>query len=326
MKRVISFFREIFSHIKEQIEVLKAWVNALSRRVEIKGKAKFTFMIVPHSEKKSYSFSISYKKIYTIFMSAGILLLVTSLLLLTYSGRESNIHEMEISAEDYSVQSAKLKTELGFFHKMANLYYNKISSLYLRLGGDPAKVYLQKDEAEYPEIEPTTDLFPEMFRLQTDSYNMKLANELTREITKIIKDKNKIIQNTPSLWPVKGYILFPFGKYLSPYTGSIVNNYGIDIGTFPGSEVVATAPGLVYEIGYSDLTNHYIKITHKYGWKTIYSNLERPQVKKNQIVSKGDLLGYSTKGHSAPIYHLHYEVHVGTSPLNPFSFLNQIQN
>ncbi|HMY66033.1 MAG TPA: hypothetical protein PKN56_08525, partial [Leptospiraceae bacterium] len=196
MKRVISFFREIFSHIKEQIEVIKAWVNALSRRVEIKGKAKFTFMIVPHSEKKSYSFSISYKKIYTIFMSVGILLLVTSLLLLTYSGRESNIHEMEISAEDYLIQSAKLKTELGIFHRMANLYYNKISSLYLRLGGDPAKVYLQKDEAEYPEIEPTTDLFPEMFRLQTDSYNMKLANELTREITKIIKDKNKIIQNT----------------------------------------------------------------------------------------------------------------------------------
>ncbi|MCB1177031.1 MAG: M23 family metallopeptidase [Leptospiraceae bacterium] len=283
-------------------------------------------MVIPQSERKSISFSISYKTITMIIGSILSIIFLSSVIVLNYSSRDHEIYELKDSNEDFIVQSQKLKSELKTLHEVSNQYYDKISSLHKKLGGDPNKSYpiIETDPIQY--LEPNNEIFLESYRLQTDIYNIKVANQLTEEIIATIKDKKSIIQNTPSLWPTKGYILHPFGKYFSPIAGSEIVNNGIDIGAFPGTEVVATAPGLVYDIGYSILTGHYIKISHKYGWKTIYSNLERLQIKKGQYVSKGEIVGYVGKTPSSPIYHLHYEVHVGTSPLNPYSFLNQIQN
>lgn len=306
---------------------MNLWLKEHRERLRVKGKAHFTILIVPQSEHKSVKWSISYKSI-TIIIGAFLgITLLSAAIVLKSSSKDHEIYDLQVSNEDYIVQSQKMRSELKTLHDASNLYYEKIANLYLKLGGSPDKVYILPEKEPIPYLEPgNTDIFPESYRLQADLYNIKLANELTLEIIKIIKDRKNIIQNTPSLWPTKGYILMPFGRYFSSLTGTEIINYGIDIGAFPGAEVVATAPGQVYETGFSNLTGNYIKVAHRFGWKTIYSNLERLQVKKGQEVSKGEIIGYVGKTSSSPVYYLHYEVHVGTSPLNPHSFLNQIQN
>ncbi|MCB1142505.1 MAG: M23 family metallopeptidase [Leptospiraceae bacterium] len=283
-------------------------------------------MIIPHSEKKSIKISISYRSITLFGIIIGLLTFFSAFIVLKFSGMNHELNELQISNEDFIIQSKRLKTEMKTLHEHSSLYYEKILNLYIKLGGDPQKIYHLPDREIIGFLEPNSDVFPETYRLQSDIYNLNTANLLTKEIIKIIKDKNNIIQNTPSLWPTKGYILYPFGKYFSPVAGGEVINYGVDIGTFPGAQVIATAPGEVYELGYSQSTGYFIKISHKYGWKTIYSNLERIQVKKNQIIKKGETIGFAGKTSLNPTYLLHYEVHVGTSPLNPHSFLNQVQN
>lgn len=292
----------------------------------MKGKAHFTLMVVPHSERKTYTISIPYRTITVSILLFSFLILLSSFIVLNYSGNDHELYDLQISNEDFLIQSKKLRNELKTLHELSNLYYEKISSLYIKLGGDPSRIYFIKERDIIGYMEPNSDVFMETYRLHTDTYNIRLANELTKEIIKIIKDKKNILQNTPSLWPTKGYILFPYGKYFSPIVGGEVFNHGIDIGSFPGTEVVATAPGEVYEIGYADITGYYIKIAHRYGWKTIYSNLERVQIKKGQYVTKGQIIGYVGKTPMNPVYFLHYEVHVGTTPSNPHSFLNQVQN
>ena len=321
-----TFIINLYSHLTKQFKVIYSIIQDHQTRLRMKGKAHFTLMLIPHSERKTYKVSIPYKTIALFVFFLVTLTVISSFVVLNYSGKDHEIYDLQISNEDFLIQSKKLKNELKTLHELSNLYYDKISNLYIKLGGDPSKVYFLKDRDIIGYLEPNSDIFMETYRLQTDIYNVRLANELTKEIIKIIKDKKTILQNTPSLWPTKGYILFPYGKYFSPIVGGEVINHGVDIGSFPGTEVVSTAPGEVYEIGFSEITGYYIKIAHRYGWKTIYSNLERIQIKKGQFVSKGQIIGYVGKTPMNPVYFLHYEVHVGTTPSNPHSFLNQVQN
>ncbi len=321
-----AYLRLTFYRIRYKFQELKLRLSAYMGELDKKGRERLTIMIIPHTEKKSLNLHISYKAI-TIFIACVILLMVISAIsVLNHSGTVHEISELHLSNKDFIRQSAKMKSELSSLHEIIDYYYKKISNLYIKLGGDPAKV--SKGIGGNDKLNPAnkqTDINSETYKLKSDVHNLKVSSELTQEIIKMIKKRKSVIKHTPSLWPTRGYILNPFGVYLSPSTGREVNNSGIDIGSFSGAEVVVTAPGVVYEVSHSDKTGYIIKIAHKYGWKTIYSNLDRVQVKKGQQVSKSDVIGFVGRSSNNSLYFLHYEVHVGTQPLNPYSFLNQIQ-
>lgn len=288
-------------------------------------------MVIPHTERKTVNFVISYKTI-TIFLGLIVLLMfISAVNVLSHSGSMHELSELNLSNIDFQRQSEKLKEEVDSLHSTINYYYDRISNLYIKLGGDPSKVSKgmggagprASEFAAYKNSQ--SNISNETYKIKEDIHNLKLSKELSEEIITMIKKRKSIIKHTPSIWPVRGYVLFPYGNYLSPITGKEEFNRGLDIAAFPGSEVSSTAPGLVYEVGYSNATGHYVKIAHKFGWKTIYSNLDRIKVNKNEKVNKGDAIGFVGKTNQNPIHHLHYEVHVGTQTLNPFSFLNQIQ-
>lgn len=288
-------------------------------------------MVIPHTERKTVNFVISYKTI-TIFLGLIVLLMfISAVNVLSHSGSMHELSELNLSNIDFQRQSVKLKEEVDSLHSTINYYYDRISNLYIKLGGDPSKVSKGMGGAaprasEFSSYKNTqSNISNETYKIKEDIHNLKLSKELSEEIIKMIKKRKSIIKHTPSIWPVRGYVLFPYGNFLSPITGKEEFNRGLDIAAFPGSEVSSTAPGLVYEVGYSTATGHYVKIAHKFGWKTIYSNLDRIKVNKNEKVNKSDIIGFVGKTNQNPIHHLHYEVHVGTQTLNPFSFLNQIQ-
>ncbi|EMG00060.1 peptidase, M23 domain protein [Leptospira santarosai str. CBC1416] len=54
--------------------------------------------------------------------------------------------------------------------------------------------------------------------------------------------------------------------------------------------------------------------------------MDRLKVKQGQQVSKTEVIGFVGKTEASPNYMLHYEIHVGTRAINPFAFLNQIQD
>ncbi len=321
------YLKTVSKKILIELNNVKLFFLQSKDRIIKKRKEFLTVMIIPHNEKQSYKVSITYKTITLFFLGVSLLLATSAVIVLGHSGRVHEMEELEISSSDFQKQSLRLKSEMNLLHDMSSYYYQKISRLYIKLGGDPSRI-ANSDKSKLPigVFDTKSDIIPETYTLKSDIYNLQKSAELTKEIIKTIKQRKSIIKNTPSLWPTRGYILYPFGKYFSSITGREVINTGIDIGTFPGTEVVATAPGEVYETGYTESTGYYLKIVHKYGWRTIYSNLERLQIKKGELVSKGDVLGYVGKTSGSSIFHLHYEVHVGTNPLNPYSFLNQVQN
>jgi murein DD-endopeptidase MepM/ murein hydrolase activator NlpD len=126
---------------------------------------------------------------------------------------------------------------------------------------------------------------------------------------------------TPSIWPVDGRLLSPFGARTDPFTSEGAFHTGVDIQAATGTPVRAAADGVV---SYAQMENGYgrlIKINHGNGIETYYAHLSRFYVQPGQDVRRGELIGaVGTSGRvTAP--HLHYEVRLGNAPVNPYRYL-----
>ena len=67
---------------------------------------------------------------------------------------------------------------------------------------------------------------------------------------------------------------------------------------------------------------NFIKIKHNNNFHTLYAHLKYVNVKKNQKVKKGDIIGYMGDTGNAYGKHLHFEVWKNNSRINPTKYLN----
>jgi murein DD-endopeptidase MepM/ murein hydrolase activator NlpD len=125
----------------------------------------------------------------------------------------------------------------------------------------------------------------------------------------------------PSIWPVDGRVIGPFGQRTDPFSGEGAFHKGVDISSPTGTPVRVTADGIVifteFESGYGRV----VKVDHGGGLVTYYAHLSRSYVHPGQDLRRGDLVGeVGTTGRvTAP--HLHYEVRTHGTPINPYPYL-----
>ena len=111
-------------------------------------------------------------------------------------------------------------------------------------------------------------------------------------------------------WPVDGQILSAYGP-----KGGGQRNDGVNIGAPAGTPVRAAAGGkVVYSGGDVPGFGVTVLIQHEDGWVTVYGHLARADVRMQQQVRAGDVIGQvgSTGGVSQP--QLHFEIRYSPSP------------
>jgi murein DD-endopeptidase MepM/ murein hydrolase activator NlpD len=129
------------------------------------------------------------------------------------------------------------------------------------------------------------------------------------------------LANAPSLWPVQGVVTSSFGARLDPFNGEGAFHTGLDIATNRGDAVRAAADGTVLKAGTGSGYGREVVIDHGRGVETLYAHLSGFAVTAGQDVRRGDILGYvGTSGHSTGP-HLHYEVRIHDTPVNPYKYL-----
>ncbi len=83
---------------------------------------------------------------------------------------------------------------------------------------------------------------------------------------------------------------------------------GLDIRAPTGSKVFCVAPGEVFRV-YEKPTGHnygiHVRVLHQDGYKTIYAHLQKPLVRKGQIVEAGTVLGIADNTGNSFGSHLH---------------------
>ncbi|NNL16660.1 MAG: M23 family metallopeptidase [Flavobacteriaceae bacterium] len=145
------------------------------------------------------------------------------------------------------------------------------------------------------------------------------------EIANLAEDKEKFLATIPAIQPVKNEDLkrmaSGFGYRSDPFTKVRKFHYGMDFTSPRGTPIYATGDGVVTRAdnraaGYGK----HIRIDHGYGYISLYAHLYKYNVKKNQKVKRGDIIGFvgSTGRSQAP--HLHYEIFKDKERINPLNF------
>ncbi|MBI1940979.1 MAG: M23 family metallopeptidase [Acidobacteria bacterium] len=127
----------------------------------------------------------------------------------------------------------------------------------------------------------------------------------------------------PTIWPVRGRVTAGFGQRMDPLSGEGAFHAGLDISSPYGSAVEAAADGLVFHAGPDAGYGNAVLVDHGYGIHTKYSHLSRISVVMGQEVKRGQLVGAvgATGRTTGP--HLHYEVRVNETPVNPSRYLRR---
>ena len=118
-----------------------------------------------------------------------------------------------------------------------------------------------------------------------------------------------------------GSLTSNYGYRPIPTPGATANHAGIDIGAPSGTPVYAASDGTVTTVAYNSGRGNYIIVNHGNGLQTLYQHLSASYVSSGQSVSRGQNIGAvgSTGVSTGP--HLHFEVHVNGSPVNPMGYL-----
>jgi murein DD-endopeptidase MepM/ murein hydrolase activator NlpD len=145
------------------------------------------------------------------------------------------------------------------------------------------------------------------------------------EIAVLAENKEKFLACIPAIQPVSNEELTRmasgYGYRSDPFTKVRKFHFGMDFTAPRGTPIYATGDGVVVRAddaatGYG---NH-IRIDHGYGYVSLYAHLYKYNVRANQKVKRGDLIGFvgSTGRSEAP--HLHYEVFKDEERINPINF------
>lgn len=129
--------------------------------------------------------------------------------------------------------------------------------------------------------------------------------------------------NAPSLWPIVGPITSSFGEREDPFNGEGAFHAGVDISASFGEPIRATADGTVETAGMASGYGREVVIDHGYGVKTVYGHMSGFAVTSGQQVTRGQIIGYVGMSGRATAPHVHYEVRIRNTPVNPHKYLRE---
>ncbi len=184
---------------------------------------------------------------------------------------------------------------------------------------------LKRDLDGHAEPVPVVGLTPSISE-SIDDYNFLRNTSFSSRYATAFNISSPIrprlsLEDRPSLWPVQGRLTSFFGQRLDPFSGHGSFHSGIDISIPSGTPVVATAGGVVRyaesHYGYGRL----VVLDHGNGLETYYAHLSRYDVVPGQRIARGETLGHSGMSGRATSPHLHYEVRLMGSPVNPYPYL-----
>ncbi len=131
------------------------------------------------------------------------------------------------------------------------------------------------------------------------------------------------LADAPTLWPVIGRVTSSFGEREDPFNGEGAFHAGIDIATSYGSAVRAPADGLIAMAGPASGYGREMVVDHGQGITTIYGHLSGFAVTAGQQVKRGQVIGYVGSAGRSTGPHLHYEVRIRNTPVNPHKYLRE---
>jgi murein DD-endopeptidase MepM/ murein hydrolase activator NlpD len=149
-----------------------------------------------------------------------------------------------------------------------------------------------------------------------------VKEEVTYKAVPKIVERGTIVPPT-YIKPISGGRLTSgFGRRNRPTRGASTYHKGVDWATPVGTSVVASSSGTVTRAGWGSGYGYCVYIRHPDGRETRYGHLSKVLVSVGQSVSQGQRIALSGNTGVSTGPHLHFEILVGGSQVNPLNYLN----
>lgn len=140
-----------------------------------------------------------------------------------------------------------------------------------------------------------------------------------KPVAKIVKRGTKIPPTY--VYPVWGRLSSGFGRRKAPKKGASTYHKGVDLAVPIGTAVMASRGGTVTRAGWGSGYGYCVYIQHPDGVSTRYGHLSKVLVKVGQTVSQGEKIALSGNTGVSTGPHLHFEILIGGSQVNPLNYL-----
>jgi murein DD-endopeptidase MepM/ murein hydrolase activator NlpD len=195
---------------------------------------------------------------------------------------------------------------------------SEVSSLY-GLKPDPSLVAGYSENIRDSEVNSSLD---QLYALRSSALSGATMTGLSLGLTRNVTTADWLrVNSVPNLWPVEGAVTGSFGERIDPFNGEGAFHSGVDIASSYGQEVIAPADGVVVFADFQGGYGRAIVIDHSRGISTRYGHLANFAVACGQHVHRGDTIGYVGLSGRSTGPHLHYEVRINNTPVNPHKYL-----
>ena len=135
---------------------------------------------------------------------------------------------------------------------------------------------------------------------------------------------NNVVSESGFMWPLPGYYNLSslFAGRIHPITGKPQHHTGIDIPAPSGTSILAAKSGVVTTSTYNNSYGNYVVVSHSDGTSTLYAHMSRRGCSKGDVVSQGQTIGYVGTTGSSTGNHLHLEVRVNGSRVDPTQYFS----
>ena len=160
-------------------------------------------------------------------------------------------------------------------------------------------------------------------RAQQDQLEADLQAESDR-IAQLARDASggPALGNGRFVLPVPGPVTSPFGYRSDPITGATKFHAGVDLGSACGTPIKAAGTGVVIQAGFdSGGYGNMTLINHGGGLSTLYGHQSSIIVAAGQSVTQGQVIGYVGSTGKSTGCHLHWEVRVDGTPVDPMGYV-----
>ena len=154
---------------------------------------------------------------------------------------------------------------------------------------------------------------------------IRRASELSTAFAAVsdtMASKIEKLRNTPSIMPTQGWIVGAFSaSRFHPILHEMRPHEGIDVSAAAGAPIVAPAGGTVIKVDVEGGYGNILEIDHGNGIHTKYAHCARIIVRAGQHVDRGQMI--ATVGNTGLSVgpHLHYEIIVDGTHVNPLKYV-----
>lgn len=232
-----------------------------------------------------------------------------------------------------NAQYEKLNNDLVAYNQKLNYLKEKDNNLYrMTLGVEPVDSYTWESgiggSNNYEQFNTLTNsdiVVNTSQKIDKLGRQLNLQYKSLEDLTELAKEKEEELKAVPSIRPLKQSsdikLLSGYGMRKHPIHKIKKMHFGIDFTAKVGTPIHSTGDGVVVKTrkSKSGYGNHVV-IDHGFGYKTLYAHMHDVEVKKGQVITKGEIIGTVGNTGTSTAPHLHYEVIQKGKKVDPIHF------